>query len=236
VLRIAVLASGSGSNLQVIIDHLHRHLDARDAAVVVSNVLGALALERAERADIPTAVFPLEDHLGTEAATQAAEHAGTQAAIQPGGWAARHARDQAMAEAIEAAEVDLVVLAGYMHMLTSEFLDRFPHRVINLHPALLPAFPGVHGIEDALRYGAKVTGVTVHFVDAGMDTGPLIAQEALPVHEDDTAASLAARIHALEYRVLPRVIELFALRKISPPEPGSRRVRVDDDGVSQIVW
>ncbi|MHB9149771.1 MAG: phosphoribosylglycinamide formyltransferase [Thermoleophilia bacterium] len=220
MLRIAVLASGSGSNLQVIIDRLHLRVAGIEVAVVVSNVLGALALERAERADIPTAVFPLEDFLGA----------------QVNAGAAREARDQAMAEAIEAAGVDLVVLAGYMHMLTPGFLHRFPYRVINLHPALLPAFPGVHGIEDALRYGAKVTGVTVHFVDAGMDSGPLIAQEALPVHDDDTLGSLATRIHALEHLVLPRVIELFALGKISPPEPGSRRVRVDDDVVSEIVW
>lgn len=212
MLRIAVLASGSGSNLQVIIDRLHLRVAGIEVAVVVSNVLGAFALERAERADIPTAVFPLEDYPD------------------------RQARDQVMADAIEAAGVDLVVLAGYMHMLTPGFLRRFPHRVINLHPALLPAFPGVHGIEDALRYGVRVTGVTVHFVDAGMDTGPLIRQEAFPIHDDDTATSLAAKIHALEHRVLPRVIELFALGKISPPEPGSRRVRVDDDGVSEIVW
>lgn len=212
MLRIAVLASGSGSNLQVIIDRLHGRVAGIEVAVVVSNVLGALALERAERADIPTVVFPLEDYPD------------------------RQARDQAMAEAIEAAGVDLVVLAGYMHMLTPGFLHRFPYQVINLHPALLPAFPGVHGIEDAVRYGAKVTGVTVHFVDAGMDSGPLIAQVALPVHDDDTSGSLAMRIHALEHRVLPRVIELFALGKISPPESGSRRVRVDDDGVSEIVW
>ena len=211
-----MLASGSGSNLQVIIDRLHGRVAGIEVAVVVSNVLGALALERAERADIPTAVFPLEDYLGAEGA--------------------RRARDQAMADAIQAAGVDLVVLAGYMHMLTPEFLERFPRRVINLHPALLPAFPGTHGIEDALRYGAKVTGVTVHFVDADMDTGPVIAQETLPVHDDDTASSLGSRLHALEYRVLPRVIELFALGKISPPEPGSRRVRVDDDGTSEITW
>lgn len=212
MLKIAVLASGNGSNLQVIIDRLHHRVAGIEVAVVVSNVLGALALERAERADIPTAVFPLEDYPD------------------------REERDEAMAEATEAAGVDLVVLAGYMHMLTPGFLHRFPYRVINLHPALLPAFPGVHGIEDAVRYGARVTGVTVHFVDAGMDTGPLIRQEALPIHDDDTATSLAAKIHALEHRVLPRVIELFALGKIGPPDPGSRRVRVDDDAVSEIVW
>ncbi|MHB8868383.1 MAG: phosphoribosylglycinamide formyltransferase [Thermoleophilia bacterium] len=210
--KIAVLASGSGSNLQVIIDRLHNGVPDVEVAVVVSNVPGALALERAERADIPTATFPLDE------------------------YADREARDRAMADAIEAGGVELVVLAGYMQLLTPHFLERFPHRVINLHPALLPSFPGEHGIEDAVRYGAKVTGVTVHFVDAGVDTGPVIRQEALPVHDDDTVAVLAARIHALEHRTLPRVIELFARGMVTPPEPGSRLVRVDDTQISDIVW
>lgn len=210
--RIAVLVSGSGSNLQVIIDRLHGRVSGIEVAVVVSNTFGVLALERAERADIPTAVFPLHDHPD------------------------RESRDQAMADAIELAGVDLVVLAGYMHMLTPGFLARFPYRVINLHPALLPSFPGTRGIADALRYGVKVTGVTVHFVDAGMDTGPLIRQEPLFVRDDDTPETLAARVHALEHRVLPRVIELFAEGRITPPAAGSRVVSVDDDGVSQIEW
>ncbi len=210
--KIAVLASGSGSNLQVIIDRLHAGAPDVEVAVVVSNVPGALALERAERADIPTAIFPLDDYAG------------------------REARDRAMADALEAGGVELVVLAGYMQLLTPQFLERFPHRVINLHPALLPSFPGEHGIEDAVRFGAKVTGVTVHFVDAGVDTGPVIRQEALPVHDDDTVASLAARIHALEHHTLPRVIELFAQGKVTPPAPDSRLVRVDDTQISDIVW
>lgn len=210
--KIAVLASGSGSNLQAIIDRVHARVAGIEVAVVLSNVPGVLALERAERADIPSAVFPLDDYPD------------------------RETRDHAMADAIEVGGADLVVLAGYMHLLTPAFLERFQNKVINLHPALLPAFAGEHGIEDALRYGAKVTGVTVHFVDAGVDTGPVIRQEPLPVHDDDTPADLAARIHALEHRVLPRVIELFARGKITPPEPGSRLVRVDDAEPSEIVW
>ncbi|MBU2600667.1 MAG: phosphoribosylglycinamide formyltransferase [Actinobacteria bacterium] len=210
--KIAVLASGSGSNLQAIIDHLHGLVAGIQVAVVVSDVPGALALERAERADIPTAVYPLEAYVD------------------------RETRDQAMADAVEASGAELVVLAGYMRLVTPGFLERFPHQVINLHPALLPSFPGEHGIEDALEYGAKVTGVTVHFVDPGVDSGPVIRQETVSVHDDDTPASLGTRIHALEHRVLPRVIELFARGRITAPEQGSRRVRVDDDETSEIIW
>ncbi|MCL5942835.1 MAG: phosphoribosylglycinamide formyltransferase [Actinobacteria bacterium] len=210
--RLAVLVSGSGSNLQALIDRLHGRVAGVEVALVISNVPGALALERAERADIPTAVFPLHE------------------------FPDREARDRAMAAAIETAGVDLVVLAGYMQLLTPAFLRRFPHRVINLHPALLPSFPGERAIADALEYGVKLTGVTVHFVDEGVDSGPVIRQEAIPVHEDDTAASLATRVHALEHRVLPRVVELFAKGKIHPPGPGSRVVRVDDSQPSEIDW
>jgi phosphoribosylglycinamide formyltransferase-1 len=210
--RLAVLVSGSGSNLQAIIDRLHGRVAGIEVALVVSNKYGVLALDRAERADIPTAVFPLEDYPD------------------------RETRDLAMADAIGLAEVDLVVLAGFMHMLTPGFLQRFSYRVVNLHPALLPSFPGTHGIEDALDYGAKVTGVTVHFVDQGMDTGPLIKQEPLIVRDDDTPDTLAGRIHALEHRVLTRVIELFAQGKVTQPPSGSRLVRVEDEGISEITW
>lgn len=209
--KVVVLASGSGSNLQVLIDKLHLRVAGVRIVGVMSNVPGALALERAERADIPTAVFPLED------------------------YSDREARDLAMADAVATAEADLVVLAGYMQLITPAFLDRFPHRVINLHPALLPCFPGTDGIGDALRYGVKVSGVTVHFVDAGTDTGAIVRQEALPVHDDDTEATLASRIHALEHQVLPRAVELMAQGKVLPPAAGSRRVRVDDAEPSQIA-
>jgi phosphoribosylglycinamide formyltransferase-1 len=212
VFRLAVLVSGSGSNLQVVIDKLHGRVADIEVAVVISNVPGVMALERAERADIPTAVFPLDDYPD------------------------REARDLAMGEAIVAAGADLIVLAGYMQLVTPGFLRRFPHRVINLHPALLPSFPGTDGIGEALRYGVKVTGVTVHFVDEGTDTGPIIRQEALPVHADDRWATLAARLHALEHRVLPRTIELIARGKVIPPPVGSRVVAVDDGDPSEIEW
>lgn len=200
---IAVLVSGSGSNLQAIIDTLHRKVAGIEVALVVSNVPGVLALERAEKAGIPTAVFQLDDYAG------------------------REDRDVAMAAAIEATGAQLVVLAGYMHLLTPAFLNRFPYRIVNLHPALLPAFPGTHAIQDAIRYGVKVTGVTVHFVDEGMDTGPVILQKAVDVHDDDTAESLAERIHAVEHVLLPRAVELIARGRVTPPPPGSRLVRVE---------
>lgn len=210
--RVAVMASGSGSNLQAVLDRLHHKVAGVEVVLVVSDVPGALALERAERADIPTAVFPFDPHVS------------------------REGRDRAIADAITASAADLIVLAGYMRMLTPALLERFPWSVINLHPALLPAFPGTDGIRDALEYGVKVTGVTVHFVDEGMDTGPIIRQESLTMHEGEGRVSLGERIHALEHRVLPRVVELFATGKIQPPERGSRQVRVDDSGPSRIDW
>lgn len=236
VFRVAVLASGSGSNLQAIIDKLHgrpagRDLgrpepgrtDARQAdavgkdvgptievALVVSDVPDALALERARRAQIPRAVFPFKDYGDRE------EH------------------DLAMAEAICAAGVDLVVLAGYMRLLSPVFVQAFPWRVINLHPALLPAFPGTNSIADAFEYGVKVTGVTVHFVDEGLDTGPVIAQEPIRVEVEDTVDSLARKIHAAEHRLLPAVIRLLARGRVRAPLLGSRVVRVDWDG--EDIW
>jgi phosphoribosylglycinamide formyltransferase-1 len=208
--RVAVLVSGSGSNLQTIIDRLHGRVAGIEVVVVLSNVPGVFALERAARADIPTAVFALADYPD------------------------RESRDLALADAIEAARAELVVLAGYMQVVTPAFLRRFPNRVINLHPALLPSFPGTDGIDDALRYGVKVTGVTVHFVDEGTDTGPIIRQEPLAVRDDDTPSTLGLRLHELEHQVLPRVIELWAKGKITPPKPGSRVVRVDDVLPSEI--
>ncbi len=200
---IVVLVSGSGSNLQAIIDTLHGRVAGIEVVLVISNLPGVLGLERAERAGIPTAVFRLEDYPD------------------------RESRDRAMADAIAACGAQLVVLAGYMHLLTPEFLGRFLNRVINLHPALLPSFPGTHAIQEAIQYGVKVTGVTVHFVDEGMDSGPVIQQRALEVRDDDTAESLATRIHAVEHVLLPCVVELIARGMVTPPQPGSRLVRVE---------
>ena len=173
---IGVLVSGSGTNLQALIDA------GLPIAAVASNVAGVLALERADRAGIPSHVFPLEEH------------------------PSRAERDEAMASWLEEHGVELVVCAGYMHLLTPAFLRRFPERVVNVHPSLLPAFPGAHAVRDALAAGVTETGVTVHKVDEGVDTGPVLAQEPVRIVPDDTETSLLERLHAAEHRLLPRVV------------------------------
>jgi phosphoribosylglycinamide formyltransferase-1 len=174
---IGVLVSGRGSNLQALLDR------GLPVAAVASNVAGAAALERAERAGVPTAVFALEDH------------------------GSREARDLAMADWLAGQGVETVVCAGYMHLLTPAFLRRYT--AINVHPSLLPEFPGTTPIEDALAAGVAETGVTVHFVDEGVDTGPVIAQERVPVEPGDTPESLRARIQAAEHRLLPDVVARY---------------------------
>jgi phosphoribosylglycinamide formyltransferase 1 len=170
---IGVLASGRGSNLQALIDA------GLPVVAVASNVRGAPAVERARAAGIPTAAFSLDCH------------------------ADREDRDLVMATWLEEHGVELVVLAGYMHLLTRPFLDRFPDRVVNVHPSLLPLFPGAHPLEDALAAGVEETGVTVHVVDEGVDTGPILVQEAVRV---EPRATLEERIHAVEHRLLPSVV------------------------------
>jgi phosphoribosylglycinamide formyltransferase 1 len=234
VFRIAVLASGSGSNLQAIIDQLHQprfqvvdtdqygeaphapgagveegdalgrpRIPRTEVVLVISDIPGARALDRAARAGIPTAAIPVSD------------------------YADREQHDLALVTKLLEVEPDLIVLAGYMRIVAPALLKAFPWRVINLHPALLPAFPGTHSISDAVHYGVKVTGVTVHFVDPGVDTGPVIAQEPVRVQDGDTPASLALRIHELEHRLLPAVIRLIAAGRVKPPLSGARVVQVD---------
>ncbi len=173
---IGVLVSGSGSNLQALLDA------ALPVKAVASNVAGVLALDRAHDAGVPTAVFPAE------------------------GFADRRERDAAMADWLAGHGVDLVVCAGFMQLLTPAFLDRFPGKVVNVHPALLPAFPGPHAVEDALAAGAIETGATVHLVDEGVDTGPVLRQEAVAVLPGDTPEALHARIRLVEHRLLPEVV------------------------------
>ena len=209
--RLAVMISGGGSNLQAFIDRLHKRVAGIEIALVVSNVAGVRGLERAEAAGIPTAVFPLAD------------------------YPTRAERDRVMADAIGACDVDLVVMAGYMAIVTPLFLERFPDLIVNIHPALLPSFPGADGIGDALRYGVKVTGVTVHLVEEGMDTGSVIAQAPVLVRDDDTHDTLAERIHAAEHQLYPRIVELFAKGKVTLPAHGSRLVLVDDSECSDIA-
>jgi phosphoribosylglycinamide formyltransferase 1 len=170
---LGVLVSGSGTNLQALIDM------GLPIAAVASNVEGAFALMRARRAGIETAVFPAEAH------------------------PSRSARDLAMAAWLEARGVTTIACAGYMHLLTPEFLARFPGRVINVHPSLLPAFPGTHAVRDALEAGVSETGVTVHVVDEGVDTGRVLLQERVAVLPSDTEESLLERLHAVEHRLLP---------------------------------
>jgi phosphoribosylglycinamide formyltransferase-1 len=175
---IGVLVSGNGTNLQALID------DGLPVAAVASNRKDAVALLRAREAGIPTATFSLDCH------------------------ADRAERDLVMATWLEEHGVELVVLAGYMHLLTKPFLDRFPHRIVNVHPSLLPEFPGANAIDDALAAGVETTGVTVHFVDEGLDTGAVISQEPVPVEPN---ASLVERIHAVEHQLLPKVVRQLCL-------------------------
>jgi phosphoribosylglycinamide formyltransferase-1 len=174
---IGVLASGRGTNLQALLD------EDLPVQAVASNVEGSTALERAATHGIPSAVFPLAN------------------------YASRRDRDKEMADWLAANGVELVVCAGYMHLLTSPFLDRFP--CLNVHPSLLPDYPGAHAVEDALAAGASETGVTVHFLDEGVDTGPVVAQEAVAIHPDDTLESLHARLQRVEHRLLPETVRSY---------------------------
>jgi phosphoribosylglycinamide formyltransferase 1 len=176
---IGVLVSGTGTNLQALID------EGLPIVAVASNRPEAPALERAAAASIPTAVFDLAR------------------------YEVRNARDAAMADWLEAYSVRLVVLAGYMHLLTPAFLDRFPQRIVNVHPSLLPSFPGAHAIDRALEAGVDTTGVTVHLVDEGVDTGPVLSQRPVPVEPRET---LVERIHALEHLLLPEVVRELCAR------------------------
>ena len=192
---IGVLVSGSGTNLQALIDA------QLPIACVGSNKPGVRGLERAAKAGIETGVFERENYPD------------------------RPARDTALADWLQERGVEWVVLAGYMHVLTPAFLSRFPRRVINLHPALLPSFPGAHAIDEALAYGVRWTGVTVHFVDEGVDTGPVILQEPVEVKDDDEVTTLAERIHAVEHRLLPEAARLCLDGRVRLEE-SSRRVRI----------
>jgi phosphoribosylglycinamide formyltransferase-1 len=203
-LALGVLVSGSGTNLQAILDAVAAHQLDAELRLVLSNKADALALDRARKAGVPTRVLSHKD------------------------FAHREAFDQALVEALREAGVEWVVLAGFMRVLTPTFLRAFPDRVLNIHPALLPAFPGVHAQAQALAYGVKVAGCTVHFVDQGVDTGPIVAQRAVSVEDDDTPETLAARILAQEHELLVEVLRLAAagrLELVRPPE-GRAKVRV----------
>ncbi|GBD45604.1 Phosphoribosylglycinamide formyltransferase [bacterium HR41] len=202
--RVGVLVSGRGTNLQALIDRIHRR-EGIEIVAVASNRADAQGLERARRAGIETAVFSSSS------------------------YADRAARDRALGDWLAQRAVDLVVLAGFMEILSAEFVDRFRWRIVNVHPALLPAFPGTRAIEQALEYGVKVTGVTVHFVDEGVDTGPIILQEAVPVPYSRDVSELEERIHAVEHRLLPEAVRLIARGAVRPDERSPRIVHVAQD-------
>jgi len=184
---IGVLVSGEGTNLQALLDA------GLPVVAVASDNTKAKGLDRAARAGIEAGAFP------------AAE------------FESRERRDQELADWLGERGVELVVLAGYMRLLSEPFLDRFPGRILNVHPSLLPSFPGAHAVEDALAHGARVPGTTVHFVDQGIDTGPIVLQEAVAVREGDSPESLHARIQAVEHRLLPQAVRLFLDGKLSSP-------------------
>lgn len=200
---VAVLLSGSGTNLQALLDACADPAHPARVAVVLSNKPDAYGLERAGRAGVPTAVLPAKGH------------------------ATREAYDAALVETLRAHAVEWVCLAGFMRLVTPVFLDAFPWRVLNIHPSLLPAFPGLHAQEQALAHGVTVAGCTVHLVDAGTDTGPIIAQAAVPVLQGDDRDALAARILPREHDLLVTAIRWIAVGKVDvvpPAQPGGRKI------------
>jgi phosphoribosylglycinamide formyltransferase-1 len=189
-LKVAVFASGHGSNFQALADGARDGRIDADIRLLVCDKPGAPVIGRAEAAGIETYVF------------------------RPRDYPSREAYEREILIELKRRGVELVVLAGYMRIVTPVLVDAYYGRMINVHPSLLPAFPGLNGIGQALEYGVKVTGVTVHFVDGGLDSGPIIAQEALAVEPGDTEETLAARIHPIEHRLLLRVVQQFAEGRI----------------------
>jgi phosphoribosylglycinamide formyltransferase-1 len=201
--RVVVLASGSGTNLQAILDQLHGR-EGIEVVGVGSDKPEARALERARAVGVETAVFPRDEHPD------------------------RGARDAALAAWIEARGADLIALAGYMQILSPAFVARFRNRVVNVHPALLPSFPGLDAIRQALDAGVEVTGVTVHFVDEGVDTGPPILQREVPVPADRDRERLEAAIHAVEHELYPEAIRMIAAGRVRIGGGDQRVVAADE--------
>jgi phosphoribosylglycinamide formyltransferase-1 len=199
---LVVLVSGEGTNLQAILDTVHGE-DAEVVGVAASRA-EARGLQRAEDAGVEGAVFAAGD------------------------YADRAARDRALGDWIEAHDAQLVVLAGWMEILSPEFVRRFAGRILNVHPSLLPSFPGIRAIEQAVEHGVRVTGVTVHFVDEGVDTGPIVLQEALELAYDPQVNDVEAAVHAVEHRLLPRAIRLIAAGAVTVDPGDPRRVRVQE--------
>ncbi len=203
--RVAVLISGAGTNLQALLDQLHSPGGPIEVVGVASSRAGAPGLRRAEAAGVESAVFALAEH------------------------AERGERDRALGDWLDSLGVELVVLAGFMELLTPEFIGRFAGRIVNVHPSLLPSFPGLRAIERAVEQGVKVTGVTVHFVDEGVDSGAIVLQEALELSYPARIAEIEERVHGVEHRLLPRAVRLIAAGRVRP-DPSNRRAVLIDDG------
>ncbi len=201
--RLGVLLSGSGTNMENIAKEIEAGRLSASIEVVISDRRDAYGLVRAERRGIR------------------AIH------VDPGSFPDRESYDRELVRVLKEHDVDLVVLAGYMRLVSKVFLEAFPMRVMNIHPALLPAFPGTSGVADALEYGVKVTGVTVHFVDEGVDTGPIILQEAVPVKPTDDVNTLHQRLHEVEYRLYPEAIRLFCQGRLKVE---GRKVLILEEG------
>jgi phosphoribosylglycinamide formyltransferase 1 len=202
--RVGVLASGAGTNLQAILDRVHGR-EGVEVVAVGSDKPHAQALERARAAGVQTEAFPVGGG---------------------GRFPDRIARDDGMADWLEQRGVELVVLAGYMQLLTSAFLGRFPHRVINVHPALLPAFSGIGAVEQALAYGVKVFGVTIHFVDEGVDTGAIILQRAVDLPDATEAESVRRALRPIEHELLCEAVRLIARDAVRIDPANPRRVLI----------
>lgn len=203
-LKIGVLISGSGSNLQAIIDRIDQGTLDAEIVLVISSRPDAFGLTRAEKAGIPTLALNREVYQDAPAA------------------------NKRIADALKEAGAEYVIMAGYMRKLTNEVLDAYPDKVVNLHPALLPSFKGAHAIEDAFTFGVKVTGITVHFANEDYDKGPIIAQRAVEIREDDTLESLETRIHEAEHELYPEVISLLAQQRVHI-DPETRTVHIDPE-------
>ncbi|MEI7999418.1 MAG: phosphoribosylglycinamide formyltransferase [Candidatus Omnitrophota bacterium] len=183
--NFAVLASGNGGNLQAIIDAVRLKKIKAHLRLVISDKAEAFALERAKKAKVATVY------------------------INPKNYPDRESFDRKVLECLKEFEIDFVVLAGYMRLLSSYFIKQYPNKIMNIHPALLPSFKGIHGIQDAFEYGVKVTGVTIHFVNEKMDDGVIILQEAINITSKDTLESLSQKIHKIEHKLYPKAIDLF---------------------------
>lgn len=184
-MKFVVFASGNGSNFQAIIDAVKDGRITAELALLFCNNRKAFALKRAEEAGVTTLV------------------------LEPKDYATPQSFERDIVIYLKEHEIDFIVLAGYMKIFTPFFIREFPQKIINIHPSLLPSFKGIHGIKDAFTYGAKLTGVTIHFVDEKMDHGPIIMQESLKIHDDDTLEALESRVHELEHKIYPKAIQLF---------------------------